>query len=172
MTVQQVLCDGLTVDVEGAGYAPLGRLAIGAEALPPGDLATRAPAVAALAEAAALCNDASLHEQDGRWQLAGDPTEGALLTLALKAGLNPAELGVERPRLDVIPFESEHRFMATLHAANGSTVPMGAASRSTPAAGTRPSRRRRGPAGACWRWRGGLCPPARRTWTTPTSPPA
>jgi magnesium-transporting ATPase (P-type) len=122
MTVQQVLCDGLTVDVEGAGYAPQGRLTIGADALAPGDLGMRAPAAAALAEVAALCNDASLHEQDGRWQLAGDPTEGALMTLALKAGLNPAELGVERPRLDVIPFESEHRFMATLHAANGGTV--------------------------------------------------
>jgi magnesium-transporting ATPase (P-type) len=122
MTVQQVLCDGPTVNVEGAGYAPQGRLTLGADTLAPGNLAARAPAVAALAEVAALCNDASLHEQDGRWQLAGDPTEGALLTLALKAGLNPGELGVERPRLDVIPFESEHRFMATLHAADGGTV--------------------------------------------------
>ncbi len=48
--------------------------------------------------------------------LAGDPTEGALLTLAMKAGLSPTVVQVDRPRLDVIPFESEHRFMATLHA--------------------------------------------------------
>jgi magnesium-transporting ATPase (P-type) len=59
---------------------------------------------------------ASLHHADGRWQLAGDPTEGALLTLALKAGLNPPERVLARPRLEVIPFESEHRYMATLHA--------------------------------------------------------
>ncbi|WP_119355387.1 cation-transporting P-type ATPase [Azohydromonas sediminis] len=122
MTVQQVVCAGQTVDVEGAGYAPDGALKLDGAVLEPGDLARRAPALAALAEVAALCNDASLHEADGRWTLAGDPTEGALLTLAMKAGLNPAELKVERARLDVIPFESEHRFMATLHAADGGTV--------------------------------------------------
>ncbi|MCI1193565.1 cation-transporting P-type ATPase [Calidifontimicrobium sp. SYSU G02091] len=122
MTVQQVVCAGQTVDVEGAGYAPDGALKLDGAVLAPADLARRAPALAALAEVAALCNDASLHETDGRWTLAGDPTEGALLTLAMKAGLNPAELKVERARLDVIPFESEHRFMATLHADGGGAV--------------------------------------------------
>ena len=121
MTVQQVLCAGQTVDVEGAGYSPQGRLGLGDETLDPHGLEHKAPALVALAEVAALCNDASLHEQDGRWHLAGDPTEGALLTLALKAGLNPVELQVERPRLGVIPFESEHRFMATLHASVAGT---------------------------------------------------
>jgi len=115
MTVQQVVCAGALVEVEGAGYAPDGALRLGGEVLAPDALAARVPVLRALAEAAALCNDAALHERDGQWQLAGDPTEGALLTLAGKAGLNPAELQVERPRLDVIPFESEHRFMATLH---------------------------------------------------------
>jgi magnesium-transporting ATPase (P-type) len=122
MTVQQVVCAGQTVDVEGAGYAPEGALKLDGAVLEPAALAERAPALAALVEVAALCNDASLHEADGRWTLAGDPTEGALLTLAMKAGLNPAELKVERARLDVIPFESEHRFMATLHAADGGAV--------------------------------------------------
>jgi magnesium-transporting ATPase (P-type) len=75
-----------------------------------------------LAEAAALCNDASLHEDGTGWHLAGDPTEGALLTLALKAGLNPSELKLERERLDVIPFESEHRFMATIHPDGDATL--------------------------------------------------
>jgi calcium-translocating P-type ATPase len=110
MTVQQLVCTGAVIEVEGAGYAPAPAL----PALP--------PAARALAEVAALCNDASLHEDGGQWQLTGDPTEGALLTLALKAGLNPAELKLERPRLDVIPFESEHRFMATLHPDGAATV--------------------------------------------------
>ena len=79
-------------------------------------MAAHSPAAAALVEAAALCNDASLHEKEQHWVLAGDPTEGALLTLAMKAGLSPTVVQVDRPRLDVIPFESEHRFMATLHA--------------------------------------------------------
>jgi magnesium-transporting ATPase (P-type) len=119
MTVQAVVIDGIEIGVQGAGYAPEGALLIDGQPLPARDIAAlsaRAPAAAALAEAAALCNDASLHEHAGHWQLAGDPTEGALLTLALKAGINPPERALERPRLELIPFESEHRYMATLHA--------------------------------------------------------
>ena len=122
MTVQQVVCAGVLLDVEGAGYAPHGALKLGGDALDPATLAERAPAALALAEVAALCNDASLREHDGHWQLAGDPTEGALLTLALKAGLNPAQLKIERPRLEIIPFESEHRYMATLHTLGAGAV--------------------------------------------------
>jgi len=119
MTVQQVICAGQSLEVEGAGYAPQGALLFDGSAVEPAVLQARAPAARALVEAAALCNDASLHEKDQAWVLAGDPTEGALLTLAMKAGLSPAVLQVDRPRLDVIPFESEHRFMATLHACEG-----------------------------------------------------
>jgi magnesium-transporting ATPase (P-type) len=122
MTVQQVDCARQQYDVTGVGYGPEGGLRVGGEALAPAGLAARAPVLLALAEVAALCNDASLHAADGRWVLAGDPTEGALLTLAMKAGLSPAALQRERPRLDVIPFESEHRFMATLHASADGTV--------------------------------------------------
>jgi len=119
MTVQEVICAGQALEVEGAGYAPQGALLFEGVPVEPAALAERTLAASALAEAAALCNDASLHEKDGLWALAGDPTEGALLTLAMKAGLSPANLHVDRPRLDVIPFESEHRFMATLHACEG-----------------------------------------------------
>lgn len=115
MTVQSVVCAGLPLEVEGAGYAPVGALMLDGQALEAAHLAQVAPVVLRLAQAAALCNDASLHEDDKGWQLAGDPTEGALLTLAMKAGVNPAALKIERERLDVIPFESEHRYMATLH---------------------------------------------------------
>ena len=68
-----------------------------------------------LARAALLCNDAAAHEEDGGWKVVGDPTEAALVTLAMKAGLQPFREYAEWPRLDAIPFESEHRFMATLH---------------------------------------------------------
>jgi magnesium-transporting ATPase (P-type) len=115
MTVQSVVCPGRSFEVAGAGYTPDGAIV---DDGPPPDGRRPAgidPVLLRLAEAAALCNDASLHEEAGAWRLAGDPTEGALLTLAMKAGLNPAALRVERPRRDVIPFESEHRFMATLH---------------------------------------------------------
>jgi magnesium-transporting ATPase (P-type) len=115
MTVQQVVLAGTTLDVEGAGYAPHGALRADGRVLDPAVISTTMPALRALAEVAALCNDATVHEREGRWQLTGDPTEGALQSLAMKAGIEPAVLALERPRLEVIPFESEHRFMATLH---------------------------------------------------------
>ncbi|MBA4255720.1 MAG: carbonate dehydratase [Polaromonas sp.] len=110
MTVQQIILDGQVLDVAGAGYAPEGGLT------PP---SCAHAALAPLAQAAALCNDAHLHQVNGHWVLAGDPTEGALLTLAMKAGCSPTDLQRERPRLDVVPFESEHRYMATLHTDTG-----------------------------------------------------
>jgi magnesium-transporting ATPase (P-type) len=62
-----------------------------------------------------LCNEALLRQRGETWEMEGDPTEGALCTLALKAGLDPLVEREAFPRVDAIPFESEHRFMATLH---------------------------------------------------------
>ncbi|MGB7839398.1 MAG: HAD-IC family P-type ATPase, partial [Terrimicrobiaceae bacterium] len=62
-----------------------------------------------------LCNDSQLMHKESRWRVEGDPTEAALVVVARKAGLLEAELSVAHPRLDAIPFESEHQFMATLH---------------------------------------------------------
>jgi calcium-translocating P-type ATPase len=62
-----------------------------------------------------LCNDAQLREDKGQWQVVGDPTEGALLVLGQKAGFTQHIGSAEWPRLDSIPFESQHRFMATWH---------------------------------------------------------
>src|SRR5690606_39023595 len=64
-----------------------------------------------------LCNDAQLHEGEGaRWRVDGDPMEGALLALAGKAGFDGAAMRNAHPRLDEVPFDAAHRFMATLHA--------------------------------------------------------
>jgi len=123
MTVQQVVMADQVIEVGGAGYAPEGALVRDDHPLQPAELFREAPALLALAEAAALCNDASLHKETGQWQLVGDPTEGALLTLALKAGLEPGELARERPRTGAIPFESEHRYMATAHVATADAEP-------------------------------------------------
>ena len=122
MTVQSVVCSGQTLEVQGAGYAPQGALMRDGQAIDTATLPLTAPVLLRLAEVAALCNDASLHEDATGWRLAGDPTEGALLTLAMKAGLNPGALTIDRERLDAIPFESEHRYMATLHARGDRTV--------------------------------------------------
>ncbi len=62
-----------------------------------------------------LCNDASLEQKNNEWLVHGDPMEGALLVSGLKTGLDIEAEGTQYPRTDLIPFESEHRFMATLH---------------------------------------------------------
>jgi magnesium-transporting ATPase (P-type) len=101
-----------TLEVSGTGYAPEGGFLSGATRID----AQEDAALQALAQCAALCNDAHLkHKAGSGWHLVGDPTEGALLTLAHKAGVDPQSAVATTPRVDAIPFESDHRFMATLH---------------------------------------------------------
>ncbi len=115
MTVQRLVTADRLLDVEGTGYAPRGGFSSGGREL----ALEEAPELVEIGRIALLCNDATLREQDGEWRLEGDPTEGALLTLGRKAGLDPHFEAEALPRLDVIPFESEHRFMATLHHDHG-----------------------------------------------------
>src|SRR5262249_16390934 len=73
-----------------------------------------------------LCNDAELFQDEGRWKVEGDPTEGALYPFATKLGMDRQAEQAASPRIDAIPFESEHKFMATLHkSANGKEVLFG-----------------------------------------------
>ncbi|WP_068634976.1 cation-transporting P-type ATPase [Thauera butanivorans] len=111
MTVQRVITADGNLDVSGAGYAPQGGFERDGRELPPDD----APLLRRIGRAALLCNDAELSLDGDTWHMVGDPTEGALATLALKAGIDPRLQREELPRDDLIPFESEHRFMATLH---------------------------------------------------------
>ncbi|UEM03603.1 cation-transporting P-type ATPase [Skermanella rosea] len=119
LTVRRVVTSGNAYDVDGIGYAPSGGFRPdGAADDSPTDSGAD-PVLAEIARASLLCNDASVSERDGEWRLEGDPTDGALVTLALKAGLDPARAGRDWPRIDVIPFESDHKFMATLHRGAG-----------------------------------------------------
>jgi len=96
--------------VSGEGYAPEGRI----EPCTHGGNVEHS--LELLATASALCNDAVLrHGQDGSWTVQGDPMEGALLTLAGRAGRPDRELRRQWRRTDEIPFDARHRFMATLH---------------------------------------------------------
>ncbi|HLG49425.1 MAG TPA: HAD-IC family P-type ATPase [Reyranella sp.] len=95
--------------VSGNGYAPEG------DVRKNGTRVDRDPVLALMGRVSALCNDSALFQEDGAWKVEGDPTEGALYPFASKLGLDrQAELD-EAPRIDAIPFESEHKFMATLH---------------------------------------------------------
>lgn len=107
MTVRRVMTRDAVLEVSGEGYAPQGGFTLA------GHVAPVMPEE--LCRVALLCNDAVLHKSPSGWQMTGDPTEGALVTLARKAGLDVTFEQQSLPRMDVIPFESAHRFMATLH---------------------------------------------------------
>jgi len=111
MTVRQVYAGGKLFEVTGGGYEPNGEVRLsGQRAALERHAALRETLLAGL-----LNNDTQLARVEGRLKVEGDPTEAALLVAAQKAGLVAADLHAEHPRLDVIPFESEHQFMATLH---------------------------------------------------------
>jgi Ca2+-transporting ATPase len=115
MTVRSIWVGGRMLTVTGGGYDPSGEFRHGEEIVNPRDDAE----LMGLLRVAALCNDALLTNTTAGWGILGDPTEGALLTAAAKAGICKGELEEKQPRLGEVPFESEKQFMATLHAENG-----------------------------------------------------
>jgi len=103
--------------ITGDGYAPEG------EVRKDGKPAGKDPVLALMGRVSLLCNDAELFQQDGVWKVEGDPTEGALYPFAGKLGMDRATEQTMLPRIDAIPFESEHKFMATLHkSASGAEI--------------------------------------------------
>jgi Ca2+-transporting ATPase len=112
MTVRKILVTGQVLNVSGSGYEPNGQFARNGRAVEP------SKPLELLLRAAALASDASItySEAEGRWRVKGDPTEGALVVAATKAGLNKAELEAQFPRVNEIPFTSESKRMTTLHA--------------------------------------------------------
>jgi magnesium-transporting ATPase (P-type) len=111
MTAKSVFVNNKLFLVDGVGYNPHGDFKLAGKTTTIEDH----PHLHELLRAAVLCNNARLEKKSGNWMVYGDPTEGALITLAHKAGIEPDFLNQEMPRTDVIPFESEHRYMATLH---------------------------------------------------------
>jgi magnesium-transporting ATPase (P-type) len=124
MMVARVVTADRTIDVDGTGYAPEGGFRARGERLDPAADAV----LEDLTLAVLLCNDAQLRvgggtgsggSSGGTWIVDGDPMEGALVSLAVKAGHDAAAARASFVRLDEIPFDSRHRYMATLHARDG-----------------------------------------------------
>ena len=111
MTIRKIFVAGHVLDVSGTGYEPHGQFSHAAAVIEP------AAALKLLLRGATLASDAHIvhSESDGRWHVKGDPTEGALVVAAAKAGLHKVDLDTQFPRLNEIPFTSETKRMTTLH---------------------------------------------------------
>jgi len=115
MTVQWVWTPQGSAEIEGVGYEPHGRFRSG------GDVIGPAP-FHGLLRAALLCNDSRLVPGEAGWAVAGDPTEGALVVAAAKAGLDHAQERARLPRLAELPFDSARMRMSTIHLAAGARL--------------------------------------------------
>lgn len=110
MTARRVVTARHTMIANGSGYVPEGHLHIAG----PGDETEAMANSMPLIRCGLLCNDASLRKVGEEWRVEGDPMEGALFALAIKAAIDPEHERAEWERLDEIPFDAAHRFMATL----------------------------------------------------------
>jgi len=115
MTVRRIYINGQSIEVTGEGYRPEGEFRWNGRAINPQD---DEPLRLHL-RIGALCNDALLTSEDDCCSIYGDPTEGALVVVAAKAGMGKEKLEKNFPRLDEIPFQSEKQYMATLHPRDG-----------------------------------------------------
>ncbi len=111
LMIQSVVTGTHGFNVTGHGYEPRGKFITGDDTITPADHADLMLA----ARAAVLCNDAELTKIEGEWKLEGSPTDGALLALAIKAGVDVADERRAWQRIDLIPFDSSHKFMATMN---------------------------------------------------------
>jgi Ca2+-transporting ATPase len=111
MTVQRVFAGGREYELTGGGYEPKGDVLLDGQKIDPAEH----PALLECLRAGVLCNESQLVMEEGRHGMQGDPTEAALLVAGAKAGLVHGETQETSPRVDMIPFESEHMFRATLH---------------------------------------------------------
>ena len=117
MTVRRIYCAGELYGVAGAGYVPEGEFTVNG-----GTAVTPTPELKQMLTAAALASDTQLVQGEaGAWDIKGDPTEGALVVAAAKAGLQKEALEAAQPRVHEIPFTSESKRMTTLHAPAGSS---------------------------------------------------
>jgi len=130
MTVTRVWVDDRLYEITGRGYMPQGDFRLGDSPVNPEDI----PPLWRLLQGALLCNDAQLErivsDNNGSskgstetWRMVGDPTEGALVVLAGKAGLWREEIEKGQPRIAELPFDSERKRMTTVHAVQGEEAP-------------------------------------------------
>jgi P-type Ca2+ transporter type 2C len=118
MTVRSIHVNEKTVKVTGIGYAPEGEFQIADKQIVPDEN------IKELLKISVLCNDSGL-EQDAetkKWIVKGDPTEGALVVAAQKAGISKDDMDDIQPRINEVPFTSERKRMTTIHTKDGKKI--------------------------------------------------
>ena len=118
MTVQRIYVNEQTVKVTGIGYAPEGEFQVEDKKVTARREPQNPPQIAV------LCNDSALEQdiQTDKWIIKGDPTEGALVVAAQKAGISKEDLEEQEPRVCEVPFSSERKRMTTIHTAQGKKI--------------------------------------------------
>ena len=116
MTVRKIFVGGRIYEVSGAGYEPSGTFSRNGSSVEPD------ASLNALLRGAVLASDARLAQNNGQWEIKGDPTEGAMVVAAAKAKLNKNDLEKQFPRVNEIPFTSETKRMTTLHDTSDGTI--------------------------------------------------
>jgi P-type Ca2+ transporter type 2C len=115
MVVQSVFTNNKTFRVTGEGYAPTGDFQLDGQKIS----LEESPEISALSVACAVCNDSVLQKEQGEWAILGDPTEGALITLAGKAGIEKDQWNSKLPRVAEFPFSSERKRMSVISQVEG-----------------------------------------------------
>lgn len=110
MSVTDLFCDSKSYKVTGNGYDPVGEFSLDGK-----KLQTLDESLKELLRVGYLCNESYLINKDGHYEINGDPTEGALIVCALKDDFAEHSVNKDFPELDILPFESDRQFMATIN---------------------------------------------------------
>ena len=116
MTVRKLVLPEKNIEVEGEGYQPVGKFYQAEQEIQP----RLDPDLSLLLKGAVLCNNAELQKNNDneQWEIIGDPTEGALVVTAVKAGYDKKKLEEDYPRVIEFPFDSDRKQMSTIHQTN------------------------------------------------------
>ncbi len=114
MTVEKIFVNAQEISVSGNGFNPTGEFSIKGKSFNP----SKNNELMTALTISALCNDAVLSKNGDKWKIIGDPTEGALITVAKKAEIDSKELSKKYPRINEIPFSSDRKMMSTAHEVN------------------------------------------------------
>lgn len=117
MTVAKIYVNGMELDVSGTGYSPEGKISDnndGVSGISGVSAVSVEHELEVLATIAGLCNSAQLYEEQGKWKIIGDPTEGALITLSHKAGIDEEKLEKKYEKIGELPFDSDRKRMSVI----------------------------------------------------------